>query len=124
MESPSQTPYIVRAAQAVFFLNAAIWLQFGVLSLIRMAGGSPDRAITAGIVAILMFGNVAAMLLCGVGLGKQQKRFYYLAVAVLVVNILLTVTDQFGVLDFITLVIDVGLLALLIATRSRYLSAR
>lgn len=56
-------------------------------------------------------------------LGRGRKRLkYYLAVAFLSVNILLTVTDQVGLFDWITLVLDVGLLALLVATRAKFLS--
>lgn len=121
MSSLSKALNPVRVAQALFFLNAAIWLLLGVSSLIRMTGDNPDRAVTAWIVASLMFGNVGAMLWSGVGIGKRQKRFYYLAVVVLIVNIVLTVTDEFGVLDFVTLVIDLLLLGLLIANRKRYL---
>lgn len=120
MGSSSQTPISVRVVQALFFLNAAIWLLFGVSSLVRLSNGNPDRAITGWIVAILMFGNAGAMLWSGVGIGKQQKRFYYLAVVVLTVNIILTVTDEFGIPDFITLMIDIVLFGLLIATRKRY----
>ena len=120
MERSSKALDSVRVAQALFFLNAVIWLVLGVVSLVRMTNGNPDHTITAWIVAILMFGNAGAMLWSGVGIGKQQKRFYYLAVAVLIVNIILTVTDQFGILDLITLVIDLALFGLLIATRKRY----
>jgi UPF0716 family protein affecting phage T7 exclusion len=49
----------------------------------------------------------------------EQKRFYILGMAVLVVNILLTVTNEFGALDLITLLLDVAILGLLIATRNR-----
>ena len=110
-----------KVTQALFFLNAAIWLSLGILSLARIESRNSHQAITAWIVAILMLGNAGVMLLSGVVIGKQQKRFYYLAVAVVVVNILLTVTDQFGMLDLITLVIDLVLLGLLVATRGRYL---
>jgi hypothetical protein len=48
------------------------------------------------------------------GIGTTQKRFFYLAFLVLAINILLTVTDQFGILDLATLVIDVILLGLLV----------
>lgn len=47
----------VRVAQALFFLNAAIWLLLGVSGLIRMTGDNPDRAVTAWIVASLMCGT-------------------------------------------------------------------
>jgi hypothetical protein len=42
---------------------------------------------------------------------------------VLALNIVLTLSDQFGVYDFITLIITGFLLGLLLATRSKYLTA-
>jgi hypothetical protein len=117
MISTSKNFRLVKTAQALFYLNAVIWLVIGVVSLVRMANDSPDHRVTAAIVAVLMFGNAAAMLISGLGLGTRNKWLYFLAVAVIVVNIILTVTDQFGLLDFITLVIDVVLLGLLIVIR-------
>ena len=110
--SKAPTPVIV--AQAMFFLNAAIWILFSVLTLRRMHGSM------AWIIAVLMASNAGAMLLAGWGIRKRHKWFYYLGIAVLAVNIVLTVTDQFGLLDLLTLLIDVTLLVLLLATRSRY----
>jgi uncharacterized membrane protein (DUF2068 family) len=112
----SKAPTSVIVARAMFFLNAAIWILFSILTLRRTHGS------TAWIVAILMAGNAGAMLLAGWGIGKRQKWFYYLGIAVLAVNIVLTVTDEFGLFDLITLLIDVILLVLLLATRSRYSS--
>ena len=77
----------VKAAQALFFLNAAIWFMFGASSLVRMAKGNPDQRVAAGIIAMLM--------------------------------LLLTVTDEFGLFDFITLILDGILLGLLILIRPR-----
>jgi len=119
-----KSPNPIRLAQALFFLNAAIWLLFGIYTLTEMAGRCPGQSMTVWISGILMFGNCVAMLLCGVGLGTQRRLFYYLSLAVLVANIILTVTDEFGLLDLITLLIDLALLGLLIATRKRYLARR
>jgi len=77
----------------------------------------------AWVLAGLMAGNAGAMLLIGWGLAKQKKGFFYLAVVVLAANIVLTVTDEFGLFDLMVLLIDLVLLVLLIATRTRYLSA-
>jgi hypothetical protein len=110
----------VRVAQALFFLNAAIWLVFGIWSLVRVAGKESGMVVTLLVVALLMFGNVVAMLCCGWGLAIPRRRWYYLALAVVVVNVVLTVTDQFGLFDLITLLIDLLLLGLLIAIRKRY----
>ena len=116
----SGTPYSVRVAQALFFTNAAIWLVFGGVSLVRMGSSGPDFLITAFIVAVLMFGNVGAMLVSGVGIGTRRMLFYCLAIVVLVINVLLTFTDQVGAFDIITVVIDLVALGLLIATRKLY----
>ena len=124
MSSTTKPITPLKVSQALFFLNAAIWLVFGIVSLVRMTHANPDFAVTAAVIAVLMFGNVGAMLLNGWGIGKQQKWFYYLALAVLAVNILLTFTDEFGPFDFITLVIDLVLLGLLIVIRKRWSAPR
>jgi hypothetical protein len=111
----------VRVAQVLFFINAAIWLLIGAISLFRISTGNPATAL---VIAILMLGNVGAMLAAGLGLGRRPRLFYHFGIAVLAINILLTITDEFGMLDFITLMIDVALLGLLIATRSQYRTAR
>jgi len=121
LPSPSEIPVKLRAAQALFFLNAAIWLVFGFVTVGRMAGRDPAQAMTTWVVAILMVGNAGAMLISGWGLGRHRKWFYYLAIAVLVVNIILTLTDQFGPLDLATLIIDLVAFGLLMASWHHYL---
>ncbi|MBP6470897.1 MAG: hypothetical protein KBE23_14785 [Chloroflexi bacterium] len=46
---------------------------------------------------------------------------FYVALAVLLVNIVLTVTDQFGLFDLLTLLLDLIILALLLAGRRQFL---
>lgn len=104
----------------MFYLNALIWLAFGVTSLIRMSNGDQNQIFTQAVVAVLIFGNAAAMLVSGLGLGTQRKIFFYLALGVLAANILLTFTDQFGIFDLLTLLIDLAIVGTLIADRQRY----
>jgi hypothetical protein len=119
MNSSTNNPKLVKVAQWLFFLNSAIWLVIGVVSLVRLATGATGRTVTMLVVAILMFGNVGAWLIAVVGIGieRWRKLFYFFGMVVLVVNIVLTVTDQFGLLDFVTLVIDLALFGLMIAAR-------
>ena len=105
----------VRAARVLFFLDAAIWLALGITSLFRVSRG-PTTMITAIVIGVLMFGNAGAMMVSGFGLGKWRG-FYYLALAVLLVNIVLTFTDQVGLLDILTFALDLVLLILLIVAR-------
>ncbi len=76
--------------------------------------------ITLWAIAILMFGNAGALLIAGLWLGRLSKWAWLFALAVLFVNILLTVTDEFGALDLITLVIDLAIVALLVGTRKTF----
>ena len=104
-------------------MNTAIWLALAVAFLIRMTARYPEQMPGNLVVASLMAANALAMLVCGLGLSRGSIWFYLLALAVLAVNILLSVADQFGLFDFITLVIDLGLLGILIIDRRRSLRA-
>jgi hypothetical protein len=110
----------VRTAQILFFINAAIWLILGIASLLRMSQGQQGEYLVSSVMGILMFGNAGVMALCGILLGKQRRLFLYMTIGVLAINVLLTLTDQVGALDLITLTIDVILLGLLYLTRSNF----
>lgn len=107
-------PRSVMAARMLFFLIAAIWILFGIASLIA---DSVDSALT---IAILMFINSAVMIFIGWGLGKQTKQFYYLGLVILAANIFLTITDEFGWFDLLVLTIYVLLFVLLLASYTHY----
>jgi hypothetical protein len=112
-------PGTIIASQILFWLNAAIWLVFGGINLVRMTSSS--ETLTLVMVAILMFGNAVAMLLAGIGIGKRRSTYLFLAVLLLGVNILLTFTDQVGAFDLVTLATDTILLMLLYLSRWWYL---
>ncbi|MBI9044991.1 MAG: hypothetical protein JEZ06_10925 [Anaerolineaceae bacterium] len=68
----------INIAQALFYLNAVIWLLFGVTSLMWLSNSDPGQLIVFATVAIMMFGNAAAMLVSGWMLQKRIKLFIYL----------------------------------------------
>lgn len=105
----------LQIARMLFFINAIIWLVIGVNSLLRISGNNSAPRITLVMVAVLMFGNVGAMILSGLGLFMHTKLAYFFALVVLGVNIILTFTDQFGFLDLATLSVDLVILVLMIA---------
>jgi lysylphosphatidylglycerol synthetase-like protein (DUF2156 family) len=104
--------------QVLFFLNAAIWVSFLVLFISDQV--MPGSAVSDWLVPILMASNALAMLVCGIGLGRRSRFFYYLSLAVIGVNLLLSVTDQVGLADYITLSFDLVILLLLIASRQGF----
>ena len=113
----------MRWAQGLFSLNAAIWLVFGIVSVVRLAG-TAGQGVAAVVVAILMFGNAGAMALSGALLGRRRLLFYLFALAVLAMNIVLTFTDQVGALDWITFALDLVLVGILIVSRKEFVGGR
>lgn len=113
-------PTAIQLAQALFYANAAIWVVLAAATVWRMAGGSAEQRVSAVVIAVLMLGNAGAMLVSGVGLGRRSRPFYLLALGVLLVNLVLTVTDQVGLLDVLTGALDLALLGLLVAVRKHY----
>ena len=111
-----------KTAQVLFFINAMIWLAFGLYTLLGMVSRYPGYVMVY-IVGVLMLGNVTAMALSGFLIGKKNKWFFFFALFVLAINILLTFTDQFGFFDLATLVLDLVLFVILISIRKQYLSA-
>ena len=107
LETTDETPDSVKAARALFFLMGAVWLLFGLISLLR----NP---------ALFMFINAALSFLIGWGVGNQVRRYFYFGILFIVANILLSATDVFSLFDIITLVIDLILLVLLLLTRAHY----
>lgn len=111
---------LIQFAQAIFLLNAIIWVVFILLSLGKIGSNQEIPSWLHWIILFLMLGNAGAMLVSALLLEKRRKLFFVIAVIVVTVNILLTFTDQVGVFDWITLCIDIILLILLVAARREY----
>ena len=84
--------------------------------------GGNLSSVMLGTILVLMFVNALILLWIGWGIGKGQRLYYYFGVLVLAGNIFLTLTDEFGIFDLAVLALTIGLLIMLILTRSRYLS--
>ncbi len=128
--SPDKSPALLRVTQVLFFLNSAIWLSISAWSVFRIASNGEANLISSVVVAVLMVGNAAAFLAIGVGLksgllGFGARPFFFLGFIVLSVNILLTFTDQFGILDLATLVVDIiAVFMLVIVYRQWFLHSK
>ena len=112
-------PAPVRAAKWSFWILAAVSAGLGSYNLVKLMTGDEPKT-NMWVVMGLMFANALVMVWLGWGIGRQSRRFLFLAVAYLVFTIILTITDQFGIWDLLMLISNMGLLGLLLATRGRY----
>lgn len=111
----------LKLAQALLVLNALVWTVIGISTLLRLASSSSQSTVVFLLIAVLMFGNAVLMLAAAWLLGKRRSSFYYFALLVLLVNILLTFTDQFGMVDLLTVLFDLLILGMLVFKRSEFL---
>jgi len=113
-------PRAVQTAQILFLLNAAIWVIFSIVSMVNIQNNQSVPGLVLWVIAILMVGNGGAMVFSNYTLSRRVRWSYLLAMLVLGINIILTVTDQVGIFDWITLLIDLVLLSILFAIRKEY----
>ena len=68
----------------------------------------------------MMFGNTAVIIWLGHGLRKGHKLFYSLSLAYLAFNMVLTITDDFGIADLLYLVFIGMLLIVLLLSKRKF----
>ncbi|MFZ2486536.1 MAG: hypothetical protein WAZ19_00310 [Anaerolineae bacterium] len=104
---------MLKFVRVLFVINALVWLSFA-FGMARRAGiADQEQAIGYTVVAVLLAGNAAAMLLAGWVLRWRSRLSFIFAAALLLVNLLLTFTDQVGLWDWLTAALDALMLALL-----------
>jgi len=118
----NQMPGTIRASQVLLWLSAGIWFVLGGFSLFGEPGDDSSQVATLVVIATLMFANSAMFIVVGLGLGIRRPWAWWLAVVVVIANLLLTFTDQIGFYDITTAVVDAAILALLVSGRSWFRS--
>jgi len=69
-----------------------------------------------------MLADSAALLVCGLLMKRPGKSIFWLAAGVLGVNILLTIADQFGLIDLLFLLLNIITLVMLIKSRRGFVA--
>ncbi|NMC36656.1 hypothetical protein GYA49_06500 [Candidatus Beckwithbacteria bacterium] len=92
-----------------FLVNALFWLiMASYYTFVRFSNQSQYL-----IIKILLFLEFFLYLVFALKLKKKNIWFYYLAFPFVIANMILSVTDQVGLLDWISFVLNSGLLFLL-----------
>lgn len=104
---------MLKLVRVLFVVSALVWLNFA-FGMARRAGmADQEQAIGYTVVAVLLAGNAAAMLLAAWVLRWRSRLSFTFAAALLLVNLLLTFTDQVGLWDWLTAALDAVILGLL-----------
>ena len=111
-----RVPTLLKLTRILFFLDATFWLVFGALGLTRAMTETSDMRL---IYSVLMLINAAIMLWLGVTIVRAQNNIFFLAILYMALNLVLTITDQFGWMDVLILLLNLIVLGLLFVTRQQ-----
>jgi len=109
----------MKVTRVLFFLNAAILAILSILSFLRAFMGTDLRIYI--FYSVLMAGDAACMLICGLFLDRKIKLIFWFAVTLLSLNIILTIFDQFGLADLLFLLLNLVTLVPLLIFRKEFL---
>ena len=105
--------------QYLFFISAIALVILSAGSFMRVDPNSNIKIVYI-VYAVLMLGDAAAMLICGLYINRQIKGVYWFAVIVLALNIVLTIFDQFGLIDFLFVLLNIITLIPLLVLRKEF----
>lgn len=107
---------MLKLTSALFVINAIVWLIFGIMSFaLALKGGNSIRWM----LSVMMVINVCLMAWFGVQIRSGSRRIFFLAILYVVINVVLSITDQFGWIDAAILLLNLVLLGLLFVTHSK-----
>jgi hypothetical protein len=117
-------PLSVYVCLTFILLNALVWLAFGAITAVNALPSLPDQPLLKGVMAFLSFTITGLFLGAFIFLIKHNRIAYFIALGLLVATSLLSIFDQFGLSDLITLVINIVPIVLLIKNRAWYLQGK
>jgi hypothetical protein len=106
--------------QYLFFLTAVALMAAGAGSMFR-ADPNPTMKLIYMVYAILMLGDALAMLACGLFIRSRKVPVFWFAIILLSLNIVLTIFDQFGLVDLLFVLFNIFTLGFLITIRREFL---
>lgn len=98
--------------RSLLLLNFLVWIILAVLTFFRSAGEILVENWTTLLISAMMIGNALALGLCA--WQYQHKFIRVFALTWLLINVILTFTDQFGLLDALTLILDLLIISLIL----------
>jgi lysylphosphatidylglycerol synthetase-like protein (DUF2156 family) len=111
---------ISNIARYLFFLTAIILVVLAAGSFMRV-NENPNLMIAYAVYGVLMFGDAIAMLVCGLYINKKMNLVFWFAVILLSLNIILTLFDQFGLVDLLFSLLNLITLTPLLLFRKEFL---
>jgi len=114
-------PNSVTAALMLILFIAAFWFAFAVITALGLNWSLERTGSYKWIMVVLALGAVLVLAGMAFFLRRRNRIAFYLSVAFLAVLAVLTIADQVGWIDLVTLIITLAALVLLLKDRQWYL---
>jgi peptidoglycan/LPS O-acetylase OafA/YrhL len=114
-------PPSVTVTYSFIILNIIIWFALGIIILVNLHPAMPDQPLVKGVMTALSFVAAGALLVTFIILQKHSRVAYYLMLIGLGVASILTIFDDFGLVDLAVLALSLIPFILLIKDRQWYL---
>lgn len=114
-------PRSVSLALWLILLNAAFWFIYAVLVASGVAGVFPLENVVKWVMVGLALGCAVALISATFFLLRRSRLAFYAAVVLLALIAVLSVTDDFGLPDLVSLLLSLIPLGLLFKDRTWYL---
>ena len=111
----------LRWLQAAFALTALFWAVLalaGILMGQRSAGGLTSARVA---VSSLMLANALLLAFLSRAVGRQTRRIFVFGLLLVAASAVLSVTDEVGAFDILSLAVNILLLLLLFLARAQFL---
>ncbi len=112
-------PKIV-TAQFMLYVNALIWLGFGIYVFFDMLRAN-NNAQTMSLISFFLLVNVAVMAICGVTIGRRDPWAYYFSLFIVGLNAIFTRFGQFELFDLLAFFVDLVIFIFLLSMARMYL---
>ncbi|MFA6272693.1 MAG: hypothetical protein WC693_06425 [Patescibacteria group bacterium] len=111
-----KNPITMTVLRMLLIMNALAWLVFGTFAFF---GGTtnPDQVTLMKLMSFFMFADAGLFVLVFIGTIKKKMWAYTGGIILLVINIVLSVTDEFGTADFIAIFLSLAALILLLTNK-------
>ena len=115
-----QSPKTVSATLILILLNAAFWFVYAIITILTNNDAATVSHVARWIFSFLALGTAAVLVVLFFLLRKRVRFAYYIALVVLALLAVLSLTDQVGWLDVFSLLLSLIPFVLLVKDNLYY----
>ena len=115
-----RSPKSVTPTLILIFLNAAFWLGYAIITILTNHDAATVSYVARWIFSFLALGTAAVLVVLFILLRKRVRFAYYAALVVLALLAVLSLTDQVGWPDLVSLLLSITPFVLLLKDHLYY----